>query len=76
VDGEMNNLLWFVVICLILIWVSVIGLALYSMLVVKDEKKQDGFDLRKPGEKFCWDCKDHEGCMQGIPCSIVKRVNP
>ena len=24
--------------------------------------------------KFCYDCPDHEGCMGGIPCSVVKAV--
>jgi len=31
-------------------------------------------DMREPGESFCSDCPDHEGCMQGYPCSMVKRV--
>lgn len=33
------------------------------------------YDMRKPGESFCKDCPDHEGCMSGIPCSLVRRVN-
>lgn len=32
-------------------------------------------DERRPGEAFCFNCPDHEGCMQGIPCSLVKKVN-
>lgn len=33
-------------------------------------------DMRLPGEAFCADCPDHEGCMTGYPCDLVKHVNP
>lgn len=36
---------------------------------------EEVMDERKPGESFCSTCPDHEGCMQGYPCSMVKRVN-
>ena len=26
--------------------------------------------------KLCSDCPDHEACMTGYPCELVKRVNP
>ena len=29
-------------------------------------------DQREPGERFCFDCPDHEGCMSGMPCDVVK----
>lgn len=32
-------------------------------------------DEREPGEAFCFDCPDHEGCMTGYPCGLVKRIN-
>jgi hypothetical protein len=32
-------------------------------------------DMRFPGEAFCADCPDHEGCSQGMPCGIVRVVN-
>lgn len=31
-------------------------------------------DQRKPGEAFCSDCPDHEGCSQGVPCGVAKRA--
>lgn len=31
-------------------------------------------DERRPGEAFCASCPDHEACMSGYPCSLVKRV--
>lgn len=31
-------------------------------------------DQRQPGEAFCSDCPDHEGCMQGYPCWLVKKT--
>lgn len=32
-------------------------------------------DQRAPGESFCAECPDHEGCMSGYPCWLVKKVN-
>ena len=32
-------------------------------------------DERRPGESFCSDCPDHEGCMTGYPCGLVKHQN-
>ena len=32
-------------------------------------------DEREAGEPFCRDCPDHEGCMSGYPCDLVKKVN-
>lgn len=40
-----------------------------------EKRRQEVMDMRKPGEAFCSDCPDHEGCMQGVPCSLAKRVN-
>jgi hypothetical protein len=31
-------------------------------------------DMRNPGEGFCADCPDREGCMTGYPCGLVKEV--
>lgn len=31
-------------------------------------------DEREPGQDFCSDCPDHEACMQGYPCDMVKAV--
>ena len=28
-------------------------------------------DMRVAGEAFCAMCPDHEGCLQGMPCSLV-----
>lgn len=41
----------------------------------KNKIAQEIMDMRKEGEAFCADCPDHEGCMQGYPCSLVKRIN-
>ena len=32
-------------------------------------------DEREPGEAFCSTCPDHEACMTGYPCDLVKRIN-
>ena len=29
-------------------------------------------DTRESGEGFCSNCPDHEGCSQGIPCTVAK----
>jgi hypothetical protein len=29
-------------------------------------------DQRLPGEAFCADCPDHEGCSQAAPCWLAK----
>lgn len=38
-------------------------------------KPLDAYDMRKPGEKFCSDCPDHEACSQGYPCHMVLNLN-
>lgn len=45
------------------------------ILTVNEQRRQEIMDMRQPGEAFCSDCPDHEGCMQGVPCSLAKRVN-
>jgi hypothetical protein len=39
------------------------------------KRYEEATDLRKPGEAFCADCPDHEGCMTGYPCGLVKSVS-
>lgn len=33
-----------------------------------------GPDMRFPGERYCADCPDTEGCFTGYPCDLVRRV--
>lgn len=33
------------------------------------------YDMRQPGEAFCAACPDHEACVTGAPCSVVRKVN-
>lgn len=37
-------------------------------------EREQAADMRLPGEAFCANCPDHEGCSQGIPCDVVQRV--
>jgi hypothetical protein len=36
---------------------------------------EEVMDMRETGEAFCAVCPDHEACMSGYPCSLVRRVN-